>query len=234
MRSTLLPVPESPLDAHVATPQDLKDRIAAERRGTPFLLYRDGNDAQLIVDLVPLGERVTLGRRPTNDVVLDWDSEISRVHAALERLGDDWTVVDDGLSRNGSYLNGARVTSRQRLRDGDVLTIGGVAIAFRAPAGESVSRPTVTALGPHVGELLTPAQRRVLIALCRPFKDSTYATPATNQQVADELVVSVDAVKSTLRALFEVFGVDALPQNQKRASLALQALRTGVITRRDL
>ena len=66
----------------------------------------------------------------------------------------------------------------------------------------------MTALGPHVGELLTPAQRRVLVALCRPFKDSTYATPATNQQIADELVVSVDAVKSTLRALFEVFGVD--------------------------
>ena len=121
-----------------------------------------------------------------------------------------------------------------RLHDGDVLNVGGVAIAYRAPGGESVSRPTVTAMGPHVGELLTPAQRRVLIALCRPFRDATYATPATNQQIADELVVSVDAVKSTLRALFEVFGVDALPQNQKRASLALQALRTGVITRRDL
>ena len=131
---------------------------------------------------------MTIGRRPSNDVVLDWDSEISRVHAALERIGDDWTVVDDGLSHNGTYLNGSRVTSRQRLKDGDVLTVGGVAIAFRAPGGESVSRPTVTAMGPHVGELLTPAQRRVLVALCRPFKDSTYATPATNQQIADELV----------------------------------------------
>ena len=227
-------MPESPLEAHAASPRDLQERSAAERRGSPFLVYRDADDLQTIVDLEPLGDRITIGRRPSNDIVLDWDSEISRVHAALERLGDDWTVVDDGLSRNGSYLNGNRVTSRQRLRDGDVLTVGGVAIAFRAPAGESVSRPTVTALGPHVGELLTPAQRRVLIALCRPFKDSTYATPATNQQIADELVVSVDAVKSTLRALFEVFGVDALPQNQKRASLALQALRTGVITRRDL
>jgi DNA-binding NarL/FixJ family response regulator len=92
----------------------------------------------------------------------------------------------------------------------------------------------VTSAGPRIAELLTPAQRRVLVALCRPFKDAGYATPATNQQIADELVVSVDAVKSTLRALFEVFGVDALPQNQKRASLALQAMRTGVITRRDL
>ena len=231
---TLRLVPESPLDAHVATPQDLKERIAAERRGTPFLVYRDADDLQVIVELAPTGDQLTIGRRPSNDVVLDWDSEISRVHAALERIGEDWTVVDDGLSHNGTYLNGSRVTSRQRLKDGDVLAVGGVVLAFRTPAGESVSRPTVTAMGPHVGELLTPAQRRVLIALCRPFKDSTYATPATNQQIADELVVSVDAVKSTLRALFEVFGVDALPQNQKRASLALQAMRTGVITRRDL
>lgn len=231
---TLRDVPDSPLDAHVATPQDLKERIAAERRGTPFLVYRDADDLQVIIELAPTTDQLTVGRRPSNDVVLDWDSEISRVHAALERMGDDWTVVDDGISHNGTYLNGARVTSRQRLKDGDVLTVGGVALAYRAPGGESMSRPTVTAMGPHVGELLTPAQRRVLIALCRPFKDSTYATPATNQQIADELVVSVDAVKSTLRALFEVFGVDALPQNQKRASLALQAMRTGVITRRDL
>jgi pSer/pThr/pTyr-binding forkhead associated (FHA) protein len=227
-------VPESPLDAHVATPQELRDRIAAERRGTPFLVYRDVDDDQSIVDLEAAGERITIGRRPSNEVVLDWDSEVSRVHAALERLGDEWTVVDDGLSRNGTYVNGARVTSRHRLHDGDVIAIGGTLIAFRSPSEGSISRATVTALGPHVGELLTPAQRRVLIALCRPFKDNNYATPATNQQIATELVVSVDAVKSTLRALFEVFGVDDLPQNQKRASLALQAMRNGVISRRDL
>jgi pSer/pThr/pTyr-binding forkhead associated (FHA) protein len=81
-------VPESPLDAHVATPQQLRDRIAAERRGTPFLVYRDVDDEQAIVDLEAGGERITIGRRPGNEVVLDWDSEVSRVHAALERLGD--------------------------------------------------------------------------------------------------------------------------------------------------
>ena len=40
---------------------------------------------------------------------LDFDPEVSRVHAELERLGDDWTVADDGLSRNGSFVNGERV-----------------------------------------------------------------------------------------------------------------------------
>ena len=84
-----------------------------------------------------------------------------------------------------------------------MIAIGGTSIAFCAPPGAPRRRRPSTSLGPHVAELLTPAQRRVLVALCRPFRDSSYATPATNQQIADELVVSVDAVKSNLRALFE-------------------------------
>ncbi len=49
-----------------------------------------------------------------------------------------------------------------------------------------------------------------------------------------ELSVSVDAVKTTMRALFDVFGIADLPQNEKRAALAAQALRSGAVTRRDL
>jgi pSer/pThr/pTyr-binding forkhead associated (FHA) protein len=227
-------VTHSPFATHAATPQELRERIMAERGGEPFLLYRDGTGAQMILSLGTAGDRLTIGRRPANDVPLDWDSEVSRVHAELERTGDEWTLVDDGLSHNGTFVGGERVTGRRRLRDGDVIAVGATSIAFCAPSGDSVSTPTVTTVGPRVAELLTPAQRRVLISLCRPFKDSTYSTPATNQQIADELVVSVDAVKSNLRALFAAFGVDDLPQNQKRASLALEALRTGVVSRRDL
>jgi pSer/pThr/pTyr-binding forkhead associated (FHA) protein len=225
-------VTRSPFATHAATPRELRERISAERGGEPFLLYRDGAGEQVILPLS--GDRITIGRRPANDVALDWDSEVSRVHAALERAGDDWTVVDDGLSHNGTFVGGERGTGRRRLRDGDVIAVGGSAIAFCAPSSESIAGSTVTSVGPRVAELLTPAQRRVLVALCRPFRDSTYSTPATNQQIADELVVSVDAVKSNLRALFAAFGVDDLPQNQKRASLALDALRTGVVSRRDL
>jgi hypothetical protein len=224
----------SPLDHHLATPRELQARIAAERRGEAFLLYRDGDDAQVIVDLSAAPDRLSIGRRAANGVALGWDPEVSRVHATLERAGRDWLIADDGVSRNGTWLNGARVIGRRRLRDGDVIAVGGSSIAFCAPSEGSISGSTVTSVGPRVAELLTPAQRRVLVALCRPFRDSTYATPATNQQIADELVVSVDAVKSNLRALFAAFGVDDLPQNQKRASLALEALRTGVIARRDL
>lgn len=224
----------SPLEAHVATPAELRERIAAEQRGTPFLVYRTDNDEQILVDLGLAGDRLTIGRRGTNEVALEWDSRVSRLHASIERVGEDWAVMDDGLSHNGTWVNGERVTSRRRLSDGDTVSVGATLIVFRSPPGSSVSRPTVTAAGPHIGELLTPAQRRVLIALCRPFKDAPYGTPANNQRIAEELVITVDTVKGTLRALFEVFGVEELPQNEKRATLALQALRTGVVTRRDL
>src|SRR6266571_1600424 len=56
---------------------------------------------------------------------------------------------------------------------------------------------------------LTPAQRTVLVAPCRPYKDERpYATPSTNQQIADELSLSLDAVKTHLRSLFHKFGID--------------------------
>jgi pSer/pThr/pTyr-binding forkhead associated (FHA) protein len=219
-------VPESPLDAHVATPQDLKERIAAERRGTPFLVYRDADDLQVIVELAPTSEQLTIGRRPSNDVVLDWDSEISRVHAALERIGEDWTVVDDGLSRNGTYVNGERVNGRRRLRDGDRIVFGETPVLFRAPQDVTDSTAAIK-IGGTVQ--LTETQRRVLVALCRPLQNSAYATPATNKAIADEVFLSVDAVKAHLRVIFERFGLDALPQNEKRGRLAATALVNGVV-----
>ncbi len=223
----------SPLEPHSATPQELKAQLEAERGGRPFLVYRDGDDRQAIIVLDDLGPRLTLGRRAGNDIVVDWDGEVSRVHAAFERVGPDWLVTDDGLSHNGTWVNGERVTGQRRLRDGDVIAVGTTAVAFVAPA-EGTSQATLTAHGPHIGAALTPGQRRVLTALCRPYGHSQYAAPPSNREIAEELVVSVDAVKATLRALFPLFGVDHLPQNRKRAALVEAALRTGAVTRREL
>ena len=224
----------SPLHAHAATPEELRERLAAERRGVPFLLFRDAENHQQLVELDPAEPVLTIGRRASNAIALTWDDQVSRVHATIERVGDDWAIADDGLSRNGTWVNGERVTQRRRLHDGDLVTIGGSVIAFVCPSDASLSSPTVTALEATAAPTLTPAQRRVLVALCRPFKGAPYASPATNQQIADELTVSVDAVKSTMRGLFEAFGIDDLPQNQKRATLAMRALRTGAVTQRDL
>ena len=84
------------------TARELKARIEAERRGAPFLVYRDAEGRQLIRELEGGRDRLTVGRSGAADISLDFDPEVSRVHAELERLGDDWTVADDGLSRNGT------------------------------------------------------------------------------------------------------------------------------------
>jgi hypothetical protein len=216
------------------TASELKDRIEAERRGLPFLVWRDADGKQVLRALPPEIVRLTVGRSEAADLSLPFDSEVSRVHAELERLGDDWTVSDDGLSRNGSFVNGERVVGRRRLRDGDALRFGETLVLYRGP-GTVGGAETVTAADRLEASALTQTQRRILISLCRPFREgSEFATPATNRQIADEVFLSVDAVKSNLRALFERFEVGDLPQNQKRVRLAELALRGGVVAPRDL
>ena len=214
---------------HRATPQELQERIAAERRERPFLLYRDGDDVQQIEDLGDAPERLTIGRSTQNDVALFWDREVSRVHASLERLGDEWTFVDDGRSHNGSFIDGTRVQGRQRLRDGDTIALGRTIIVFRRPTGRESLRTATSQqrAAPKVSE----AQMRVLTALCRPYSDNAYAVPASNKQIADELFIGVETVKTHMRALFEAFGLGDLPQHQKRAALAQRALETALVPR---
>jgi pSer/pThr/pTyr-binding forkhead associated (FHA) protein len=220
--------------APAGTARELKARLEAERRGSPFLVYRDAEGQQLIRELEGGRERLTVGRSEAADVNLDSDPEVSRVHAELERLGDDWTLADDGLSRNGSFVNSDRIVGRRRLRDGDALRFGDTLVLFRSPA-QALDEETVPATDRPDVSRVTDTQRRVLVALCRPFREgSEFARPATNRQIAEEVFLSVDAVKANLRALFETFEVGDLPQNQKRVRLAELALRSGVISPRDL
>jgi pSer/pThr/pTyr-binding forkhead associated (FHA) protein len=223
----------SQLARHAASPAELQEQLVAARGGVPFLLYRDGDERQRIVRLEGR-DHVTVGRDEDADISLSWDSQVSRLHAELESMGSLWTVADDGLSRNGSFLNGERVAGRRRLVDGDVLRFGRTQVAFCAP---EVGRSSTTVLGDDLpsSATLSAAQRRVLVALCRPYKGSpSFATPATNQEIADELVLSIDAVKTHLRAVFQKFGVEHLPQNQKRARLVERALQSGIVSEREL
>jgi hypothetical protein len=210
----------------------LKARIEAERRGVPFLVYRDAEGRQRIHGLAGDRGRLSVGRSEAADVSLEFDGEVSRVHAELERVGEEWTLADDGLSRNGSFVNGERVVGRRALRDGDRLVFGDTPVFYRAPAAEGASSTINVATSPAAVNL-TPTQKQILVALCRPVRDSAFATPLTNKEIADEVSLSVDAVKAHLRTLFERFGLEDLPQNQKRARLAALALLQGIVTQRD-
>lgn len=197
------------------------------------LLYRDADGALQVVSLEPLSS-LTIGRGSGCDLRLPWDEKVSRVHAQLDRVGQHWTVVDDGLSRNGTFLNGERVSGRRRLHDGDTLVLGETSFNFRDVRGRTSQLTTVQDEVMTVSSLST-TQRQILVALCRPYKQETpYATPASNLQVAAEVFLSVDAVKTHLRTLFQKFHIEDLPQNQKRVKLVERAFALGIVTRRDL
>src|SRR3954454_9788572 len=135
---------------------ELQARVEAERDGRPFLLFRDADGSQQIVVLPADGAVVPIGRGPDCGVRLEWDREVSRVHAVLEPVGGTWTVLDDGLSANGTYVNGARVLGRRRLTDGDVIGCGTVLLQYRN-ASEAAMPDTVKTRTEASG--LSPAQR---------------------------------------------------------------------------
>lgn len=225
---------EDPLARHSLSAPELKQLLAAERAGEAFLAFRDEQGTLRLFAVAPADSAAssTIGRRAEADLSLGWDSEVSGLHAELHHLGGEWAIVDDGLSTNGTYVNGQRISGRQRLRDEDRIRVGRTVLAYRAAQATLVGE-TVSA-----GELptieLTDTQRRVLVALCRPYRDGAFAMPATNQQIADEVFLSVDAVKMHLRSLFGKFALGELAQNQKRATLAEKALQFGVISPREL
>jgi hypothetical protein len=213
-----------PDDAHSSTPHELSERLAAERGDHPFLLFRDGDGRQVIVALDGVS-RIAIGRGAANDVALEGDRLVSRIHAALERVGAEWTIVDDGLSQNGTFVNGSRVRARLRLVDRDVIRVGHTLLRYRSP--DEPSEATGVEFETLRSSDLTLAQRRVLRALIRPLLDGGgLRSPADNQQIADELVMSVETVKSMLKHLFAKFDLSSAPRGDKRLRLAEIALRS--------
>ena len=201
--------------------------------GVPFVVFRDGDGRQQIVALRAEDREVVVGRGPAQrGIRLHWDPEVSRTHAVLVRLGADWTIVDDGLSRNGTSVNDCQVNGQRRLKDGDRVRCGGVVLEFRDPQRPSETETVPATASEAASARVSPAQHRVLVALCRPLHESSHAVPATNKQIAAELCLSVDAVKTHLRRVSETLGVENLRQNEKRHMLAVTAMST-VLTARD-
>jgi hypothetical protein len=147
----------------------------------------------------------------------------------IEHLPGGWVADDDGIARNGTRINGRRLMGPRRLADRDVIALGGSTLTFRIPKAETLVGSTIVDAGLLGTIRMTPAQRRVLVALSRPCRGEGFAAPATNQTIAAELFLSVDTVKSHLRSLFEQFSIGDLPNNAKRARLVETALNLGVL-----
>jgi CRP/FNR family transcriptional regulator, cyclic AMP receptor protein len=113
--------------------------ITSAPRPSPELVFVNGSDQRKIVaDHVPF----TIGRKPDKDLMIT-DSRVSRDHAAIEREGDDFLVVDVG-STGGTFVNGEKI-SRRKLKSNDRVEFGakgGPYFVFSPTGSEHVERAT--------------------------------------------------------------------------------------------
>lgn len=80
------------------------------------------------------GDRVGLGRASTNELCFPEDTGLSRQHLIFERQGDEWLLRDPG-SKNGTLVNGDRITQPKPLRPGDRILAGHLTLIFDPPTG---------------------------------------------------------------------------------------------------
>ncbi|MBV8965620.1 MAG: FHA domain-containing protein [Mycobacteriaceae bacterium] len=177
------------------------------------------------------GQRVTIGKASTNLVSLKHDSTVSRLHAVLEDLGFAWSVRDVG-SRNGTYVNGAKITAERVLRSGDELRVGKSRLTFwqvkeadESTGGES----TISAAPALAPPRLTRRELEVLVVLCQPLvSDDPFPEAASVRRMAQELFVTEAAVKQHLQNLYDKFAIPA--EGERRVRLANEAIRRGAVT----
>lgn len=176
------------------------------------------------------GERVAIGSAVSNDVVLDDDTTISRLHAVFEPIAGGWCIRDLG-SRNGTAVNGRRVFAEQHLTDGDEVRLGASVVVFRGD-GDLDRAPTTET--PNDLPYLTAREHDVLVAMCRPLlSGDLFTVPASIAEIAGELCVTQAAVKQHLTRLAEKFEVEEKGE-RRRARLANEAVERGAVTPGDM
>jgi pSer/pThr/pTyr-binding forkhead associated (FHA) protein len=173
------------------------------------------------------GGRVTVGKAETNVVSLEHDGTVSRLHAVLENLGFAWSVRDVG-SRNGTYLNGERISAERVLRSGDELRVGNSRMIFwerKKAKDDSTESVAPNQLPPR----LTRREHEVLVVLCRPLLgDAPFPEPSSVRRMARELFVTDAAIKQHLQNMYDKFAIPA--DGDRRVRLANEAIRRRAVT----
>ncbi|RCV49252.1 FHA domain-containing protein [Marinitenerispora sediminis] len=185
----------------------------------PYIRVEESGDIQ------PLSSEVTtVGRGQGVDIRLT-DPSVSQLHAELIRRGPYVYVVDLGLSRNGTRVNG-RPIARRVLEEGDVLSFGAARCKIGGLPHEELNPDVELRRG--AAPELTRRELDVLTSLCRPaLSDEAFVSPATAREIAEDLVVTEAAVKQHLLRLYQKFRVPEGPN--RRTRLANEVVALGLV-----
>jgi hypothetical protein len=219
---------------HSSTPEELKQLHAVRRTGHAFIAWRDDKRKMCLEPLIKGQEPLTIGRGKNAAISLPWDARVSRVHAELEALSDVWLLVDDGLSVNGTFVNGERIPARRRLREGDQIGVGDQILVYCAASDADGDDSGETQFGGGVrrGDLKAN-DLAVLIALCEPLILDTSDEPASTKRIASQVHLGDSAIKHCLTRMFKLFDIRDEPKDHKRERLAEKVIELGIVNRHD-
>ena len=155
------------------------------------------------------GEPLSIGRAHDNELSYPNDASLSRKHAAIERSGESW-VVRDLKSKNGTFVNGARIAEGHTLRAGDRVEAGQLVMICGKPKEDS-SGVVFTP------DLDSPLHATVMTSLEQVFssKEAKPPVPASfGSSLGGALRFSFDhpAVNALIRAGKELSARQPLPE----------------------
>ena len=141
--------------------------------------------------LLAAGVRITLGRAPSNDIVLH-DERASRVHAEILSAPGGW-LIRDLQSRNGTIVNGETVVSERPLVPGDLITVGLVQLQFgmgEPPTGAGTAVGPSDTIGGDVPAgaaewMASITHRRARSGLLEAISEAAGSAPRVGRAAAD-------------------------------------------------
>jgi phosphoserine phosphatase RsbU/P len=150
---------------------------------------------------VPLqNTRVTVGRSSVAELCYPDDAGLSRQHLAFESDGRAWYVKDLG-SKNGTLLNGSRISERNPLKSGDRIMAGHLIMVFDSPQGIPQHTQAVVFVEP-------PGEGGSSSTLVTDLAGVISGTSAKS----DSAISSATAVQALIRAGNELAGERPLPE----------------------
>ena len=144
-----------------APAQGSTEVLASEQTIVTNLVQPPSNAKPTLKVLLPTGDvfdrdisspEIQIGKGPRNDIVLA-DPAVSTAHATIKFDGQNYIVSDLG-SRNGTFVNGERVSGPRQLQHGDLIGLGLSKLTFRlANYSETgtISASMLASLGPPSG-----------------------------------------------------------------------------------
>nr|WP_242018431.1 adenylate/guanylate cyclase domain-containing protein [Pseudanabaena sp. FACHB-1998] len=133
----------------------------------------------------------TLGRGSENDIPLG-DKCTSRNHAMFQLVGESNYFLIDLGSRNGSFVNGRRVTIPVSLKNGDRITLGETELVFHCPeyttspdTGTSQSEETDAT---DSGATAMLHKRQLITVLVVDIRDFTKLTQQMDEHILSEAI----------------------------------------------